>query len=171
MKFKYFRDPDNFAFKVESPKPCSICRATGVWFSASAFFGQHEIECICDKCLSNGELETLGIEANGINNRDTDEAKTILYRTPALPTWQDHSWPQVDGEYCIFERIASKNDFTDKNELLNSLSLHYLGSSDIDWLWDQLPEKAVNNIEEGNFNVSVYLFSCRGIKLCIWDAS
>lgn len=171
MKFKYFRDPDNFAFKVDEALACSICGRKGIWFDAGGFFGENEIDCICDKCLVDGRLENLGIETNEVSGGYGEEARTIIYKTPALPTWQDRSWPYINGEYCVFERVASKADFESKQEFMGTFFAQDSESSDLDWLWEMLPESRISNHFEGSLNISVYLFTCQGQKLCIWDAS
>ena len=171
MKFKYFRDPDNFAFKIEHNSKCSICDESGLWFDAGGYYGINEIECICDNCLLSGKLKELEIETNEAFEGTTDSKETIIYKTPSLPTWQDREWPFINGDYCIFEKIASKQDFKDKKELKQSLSDYYRDSTDIDWLWDMLPDTKITNINNGNFNISVYLFTTGGNKYCTWDAS
>lgn len=171
MKFKYFRDPDNFAFKVDKESYCSVCNKVGLWFDAGGFYGINEIECICDDCLADGKLKKLEIETNGASEGNAEEKEIIIYKTPALPTWQDRIWPFVNGRYCVFERMASKTDFEGKEEFKCSFSDSDKENSDLDWLWDMLPEKRIANHKEGNFDVSVYLFSCDGKKYCTWDAS
>lgn len=171
MKFKYFREPDNFAFKVNKASNCSVCGSNGLWFDAGGFYGKNEIECICDACLADGRLLDLGIETNEAFGSDIQETEIIVYKTPALPTWQDRVWPCVNGEYCVFERMASKSDFEGKEEFKNSFSAIDRENSDLDWLWHTLPEKRITNYLKGNSNVSVYLFTCKGQKYCTWDAS
>jgi uncharacterized protein CbrC (UPF0167 family) len=170
-KFKYFRDPDNFAFKVETDLPCSICKTEGLWFDAGGFYGTNEIECICDDCLATGKLKELEIETNEASQGTLDEIETIIYKTPALPTWQGRAWPYIEGSYCVFERMASKEDFDNKDEFLNSFSERDKEQSDLDWLWEALPERKINNHHDGNFDVSVYLFTLGEKKHCIWDAN
>tara|TARA_Y100000589_G_scaffold304380_1_gene317489 strand:+ start:72 stop:275 length:204 start_codon:yes stop_codon:yes gene_type:complete len=67
--------------------------------------------------------------------------------------------------------MASKADFVDKDEFKGSFSDFEKENSDMDWLWEMLPEKRIANHKDGNFNVSVYLFTCNGKKYCTWDAS
>jgi len=171
MKFKYFRDPDNFAFRVEDELPCSVCGKVGLWFDAGGFYGFSEIECICDDCLADGKLKELEIETNQAFEGSTEEKETIIYKTPGLPTWQDKVWPFVDGQYCVFERMASKADFKSKEEFQASFSGREQENSDLDWLWDILPDQQIANHKDGNFDVSVYLFTCNGKKICTWDAN
>jgi len=171
MKFKYFRDPDNFAYKTEKAKECSICQNVGIWFDASCFYGENEIESICDDCLLAGKLKELGIETNEAFDGEDEDIETITYKTPVLPTWQGREWPFVDGQYCIFERMASKEDFANKDEFINSFLEDDRNTTELDWLWENLTDKRIRNHQEGNFNVSVYLFTLDGKKVCTWDAS
>ncbi|TCI01297.1 hypothetical protein EZV61_18660 [Corallincola luteus] len=170
MNFKYFRDPDNFAFKTDEPMKCSVCGMLGVWFDAGGFYGIDEIECICDECLAAGKLKALEIEANEAFGGSAEENDEIIFATPALPTWQDRVWPYVDGSFCVFERIASKQDFDSKEEFKRAFSNKVAEQSDLEWLWQTLPEKTVENYQQGG-DVTVYLFSNNGAKYCTWDAN
>jgi len=169
--FRYFRDPDNFAFKVDQASPCSVCGRVGLWFDAEGFYGANEIECICDDCLAQGRLKELEMETNEALEGTEEEKDIIRFRTPALPTWQDRMWPFVNGQYCVFERMASKSDFESKEEFKASFSDSDKASSDLEWLWDVLPDERIANHKAGNFDVSVYLFTCDGKKYCTWDSS
>jgi len=170
MKFRYFRDPDNFAFKIEEEQQCSVCKDVGRWFDAGGFFGVNEIDCICDNCLSEEKLEELEIETNEAFEGTDEEKREIIYKTPALPTWQGNRWPYVVGGYCVFERIASKEDFDGKDDFVGSFSNSDTKNSDMEWLWDSLPVKIIKNVNEGA-DISVYLFSRNGKKHCTWDSS
>jgi len=170
MKFKYFRDPDNFSFKVDEPSECSLCGKVGLWFDGGGFSGVDDIECVCDSCLVDGRLQELEIETNEALEGCVEDQKIIIYKTPSLPTWQDRAWPFVNGSYCVFERMASKADFESKEDFMSSVLDSEGKNSDLKWLWEGLPEKRIANHKEGNFNVSVYLFTSNGEKYCIWDA-
>lgn len=171
MKFKYFRDSENFAFRVGEKSKCSLCEKVGLWFDAVGYYGLNEIECICDSCLAEGKLKELEIETNEATEGSIEEIETIIYKTPSLPTWQDREWPYVNNQYCVFERMASKEDFHSKEEFKGSFMGSDIESTDFNWLWAILPEKKIANLKEGNFDVSVYLFTLSGKKYCTWDAS
>lgn len=170
MKFKYFRDPDNFAFKTDSESDCSVCGRLGKWFDAGGFYGVDDIECICDDCLAGGRLKELEIETNEASNGSVEEIDEIIYATPSLPTWQDRIWPYINGNYPVFERIASKEDFDDINEFKAAFSTEDADSSDLDWLWEILPDKKLKSYHQGG-DVTVYLFSSNSGKHCKWDAN
>lgn len=171
MKFKYFRDPDNFAFKVEQPTKCSVCGNLGLWFDAGGFYGINEIECICENCMAGGKLKELEIETNEAFEGAEEDKEEIIFRTPALPVWQSREWPFIDGKCCVFERMASKADFSNKEVFKESVLPSDREGSDLDWLWEAMPDKKIKNHKEGNFDVSVYLFSLNGKKYTSWDAS
>ncbi len=171
MTFKYFRDPDNFAFKMDKPSECILCNNVGLWFDTGGYYGINEIECICDECLIKGKLKELEIEANEAFEGNTEDKETIIYKTPALPTWQSREWPFINGEYCVFERIASKEDFDGKEDFQSSFTESDRESSDLDLLWSGLQKTQITNHREENFNASVYLFTSNGKKHCIWDSN
>lgn len=148
-----------------------MCGNTGIWFDAGGFYGSTEIDCICDTCLAGGKLRDLGIETNEGLEGTQEQKEEIVYRTPALPTWQDRWWPYVDGDYCVFEKIASKTDFRDESDFIASFSDQDNKSSDLSGLWEMLPSKEISSIANGNYDVSVYLFTRNGRKHCTWDAS
>ena len=170
-EFKYFRDPKNFAHRTDGPKDCSVCGAKGVWFDAGGLYGTREIACICDACLAAGRLQELEIETNEAFEGTPAQKEEIVFRTPALPTWQDRCWPFIDGDYCVFEKIASRHDFADLAEFKSSFTKQDQETSDLDGLWNMLPSKTITSIQDGNYDVSVYLFSRNGKKHCTWDAS
>ena len=171
IKFRYFRDPENFSFRTDESKSCSICGREGVWLDGGGFYGSADIECICDSCLAEGKLKELDIETNEAFEGTDEQKEEIIFKTPALPTWQDRCWPFLDGDYCIFEKIASKPDFADKEDFKASFPEEERKISDLDGVWDMLPTKAITSIKDGNYDVSVYLFTRNGKKHCTWDAS
>jgi hypothetical protein len=44
INFSYFRDPNNFAFRIEQTSNCSLCNKKGLWFDASVFSGENDTE-------------------------------------------------------------------------------------------------------------------------------
>jgi uncharacterized protein CbrC (UPF0167 family) len=187
MSYKYFRDPQNFALICEEQGPCSICGEIGLWFDAQGFYGTQDLDSVCDACLKSGKLIDLDISTNDVrldliekvfSNRKILEELTneIIYKTPSLPTWQDMSWPFVGEDFCIFEKIASKTDFVmdgepNKKIFISSFSEDDAKISDLDWLWEALPEHPITNLKDGNYDVTIYLFSTGGKPFCTWDAS
>ncbi|MDY6993951.1 MAG: CbrC family protein [Pseudomonadota bacterium] len=170
MSFEYFRYPEKFASMAENPEPCSVCGEAKKCFDAGGYSGIRDIDFICADCLKAGKLIELDIEANLNFDDGSEAAKTITYRTPALPTWQDTAWPMIDGRFPIFECIASKEDFKDRNEFLDSFIEDDQTKADIEWVWNSLPSKKLNSYKDGG-DVSVYLFTLDSKKYWIWDAS
>jgi len=92
-----------------------------------------------------------------------------VYRTPSLPTWQDSFWPIKNGRPYRFLKIASKRDYASKAEFIDSL--HDCDIDDLDRLWDILPDHAIRNMKEGQYDVSFYLFDFEADRLTVWDAN
>ena len=170
MNFKFFSDTDNFAFRLDEPSNCSVCSKVGLWFDAEMYAGANEIKCICDSCLSSGGLIQLGIEPNDSIDNGTEDFKTIIYKTPSLPSWQDIQWPLINGSYPVFERIASKEDFVSKEEFIDSFIASGDKNTDLDWLWGLLPDKKLASYK-GASDISVYLFRLEEHKYWLWDSN
>jgi hypothetical protein len=170
MKFEYFKYPERFAFLTDGPKACSICDKTEICFDAGGYSGVNDIDCICNNCLVAGKLIDLEIEPNMNFDDGSEAAKTITYKTPALPTWQDTVWPMIEGRFPVFEYIASKHDFKDNQEFLDCFIESDQKKEDVEWLWESLPDKQLYSYKEGR-DVSVYLFSLDNRKYWIWDAN
>lgn len=166
---------------MDKSSKCSLCGEEGIWFDSGGYYGVNEIECICPKCLASGKLKDHDIEANITYPKEVYDSigeekgsaliDVISYQTPQLPVLQDGSWPFMNGDFCIFEKIASKHDFQSKEEFRNSFSKDDQENSDLDWLWDVLPEHEISSLKNGNYDISVYLFTNHGAKYCTWDAS
>jgi len=149
---------------------CSICEKTEICFDGRGFYGVNEIECICEECLANGRLEDLEIFTNDVYSGSDEQRNEIAFRTPKLPTWQDVEWPFVDGDYCVFEKLASKEDFDNVDDFRKSILKADLESMDVDLVWSSMPNKKILNLSDGNHSLTIYLFSSSGKKICIWDA-
>jgi uncharacterized protein CbrC (UPF0167 family) len=172
IEFRYFRDPQNFAFRTDEEKICPICGEKETWLDGGGFYGANDIECICDTCLSEGKLKELEFETNEAFEGTVEQKEEIVFRTPALPTWQDRCWPFRDGDYCVFEKIASKVDFTSKEEFVGSFTKEDQENSDLSDIWDNyLADNPITSIQDGNYDISIYLFTRNGKKHCTWDAS
>ena len=172
MEFTYFKNPTSFAFLTDQEQPCSICKDVQICFDTGGYAGVNEIDCICTHCLKSGKLKSLEIEANQFYFDDSDESIELTYMTPALPTWQETIWPCIDGEFPVFEKIASKQEFENKDEFINT---YYSQDNEeepnnIDWLWEMLPEKTLKSYKDAH-DISVYLFTKNGEKYWVWDAN
>jgi uncharacterized protein CbrC (UPF0167 family) len=187
MNYRYFRDPKNFSFICDEKGPCSVCGEIGLWFDAQSFYGTQDLDSVCDACLKGGKLIDLDVSTNYVRidlvekifpeKKKLEElTNEIVYKTPSLPSWQDLSWPFVENDFCIFEKIASKIDFIldgvpDKNLFMSSFSEDDADNSDLNWLWETLSEHPITNLKDGNYDMTVYLFSTSGKPFCTWDAN
>lgn len=153
----------------------------GLRLDGDSLYGTSQIEAVCFKCVERGALIEDDISTNSVNIDPVREAlgkdkaeeftNTIIYRTPKLPTWQDTYWPFVDGDFAIFLKIASKTDFVDQNQFADSILPHGDSESDPEWQWHMLPDHPINNLKDGQYDISVYLFRRNDRLLTIWDAN
>ncbi|WP_159084247.1 CbrC family protein [Saccharobesus litoralis] len=170
MEFKYFKNPDKFAFLTSEPEACSVCGKLEVCFDAGGYSGINSIDCICFECLASGKLIDLDIEPNMIFDDGSEASKTITYKTPALPTWQETAWPTIKGRQPTFECIASKQDFLNKQDFLDCFIEDNQTREEVEWIWDTLPDKKLSSYEDAS-DISVYLFSLDNKKYWVWDAN
>jgi len=170
MEFKYFKHPQKFAYLTKDEKTCSVCQDTKICFDAGGYSGINDIDYVCAECLKAGKLIDLEIEPNMIFDDGSEAAKTITYRTPALPTWQDTVWPTIDGQHPVFDCIASKKDFENKQDFLDCFIEGNQTKEEIEWLWDVLSDKQLNSYKEAG-DLSVYLFILGDKKYWVWDAN
>ena len=180
--FRYFQDPLNFAYLRDDKSPCHFCGSIESRIDGSHCRGEATIDAICFRCLRDGRLINLDLTFNDVDlNRvdssiaDSDEfdriTNLIMYCTPPLPTWQDIWWPFSDGDFCTFLKIASKRDFRDQKEFIESVHDEYKDMNDPDELWSFLPEREIRNLSDGQYNVSVYLFQRGNRLITTWDAN
>lgn len=176
MSFKYFKNPIAFAYMAEKGVACHFCGATSDCLDGTHFFGQEDIGAICFTCMKTGRLIELDISTNEIDEfsldsriEDSDQvANEITYCTPSVPTWQDSSWPVKNGRPYKFIKIASKLDYESKAQFLSSL---FEKSEDPEWLWNMLPDHKIENMEEGQYDISFYLYELKGDIITTWDAN
>lgn len=169
MDFEYFKYPERFAFLTDDQVACSICCDVKVCFDAGGYSGVNQIDCICSECLKAGKLIDLEIEPNMIFDDGSEASKIITYKTPGLPTWQDTAWPTINGLKPVFQCIASKQDFTGKEDFLDCFIEGDQAKEDVEWIWDTLPDRKLNSLKEAG-DISVYLFSLDNRKYWVWDA-
>jgi uncharacterized protein CbrC (UPF0167 family) len=180
--FRYFQDPLNFAYIREDNAPCHFCGSTESRIDGSHCRGETSIDSVCFNCLRDGKLIDLDLTTNDLdfsrlnsyilNEEERDElSNQIVYCTPPLPTWQDTWWPFVDGDFCKFIKIASKMDFRNQDEFIDTLYDEYKGTNDPDELWSFLPDKEIRNLSDGQYDVTVYLFHRDKRRVTTWDAS
>ena len=57
MKYRYFRDPDNFAYKTDQAKSCSVCGQVGIWFDAGGLYGVMRSSVFVTQLVSRRQVE------------------------------------------------------------------------------------------------------------------
>ena len=181
LAFPYFTDPVNFAYLRDDDAPCAFCGSTSHRLDGDHLYGVDEIDAACFDCVERGALIERDISTNSVNLklvRDTigaDAAEsltnTILYCTPKLPSWQDTYWPFVDGDFATFVKIASKTDFADQSHFADTILPDGISEPDPDWQWEMLPDHPINNLKDGQYDVSIYLFRRADRLVTIWDAN
>lgn len=185
MKFKYFKNAKKFASWLEQPTTCDFCEEEKMCFDASAFFGEAEVDAICEQCLFSGRLREKDIFTcegdaeelirqlkalhpslpDGDIMQMAEEKTDELERTtPKITAWQDWFWPCADGDYCVFIGYGSQalyNELApdgDGEELFkNSMYDDVDDMPELDELWnDYLPEDAIESLEESEGNDTLF---------------
>ena len=181
ITFPYFADPVNFAYLAEPGTQCGVCGLPELCFDTAGCTGTGSITAACPSCLKTGKLIEIDVSTNDVGgdyasklnpSLDAAEHSTVIaYCTPQLPTWQDMEWPILEGDFCRFIKIASRTDFTSKEELLSLIPQRDWNGRDAGELWDMVPEARITNLKDGNFDVSFYLFASKTQKLVLWDCN
>ncbi|PCJ21248.1 MAG: hypothetical protein COB02_01295 [Candidatus Cloacimonadota bacterium] len=166
--FKYFENPEKYSYLEKSSTTCCICNEEkSILYSIAT----DDFECCCNECLLEGKLIEAGTWINDCDPNNYD-SNVITYQTPPLPTWQDLNWPIVDGTFCVFIKLASKVDFDNNIEKFRSAALPIeVDLSQIEELWEALPNKKITSLQDGNYDTSFYLFRHNESYYWIWDAS
>lgn len=201
MTFKYFDRPETLTGFIDEKTSCSICGAIKLCFDAGSFYGHDEITSICPECLSSGKLfeidtntcngdidellrqlkelnpDATEYEIREIANKKTNELEKT---TPPLISWQDWSWPCLDGDYCKFIGYGSKPfynslsaELTGEELFKNSFYYNLKDESDVDFLWKEiLPETEVVDYKDSNVLSTIfYVFKSLNSDriITIWD--
>lgn len=176
MTFTYFENPLKFSPLSDGLTTCAICGKEKICFDASLFYGEDQIDAICQECLTEGKLKDKNIftcqgDAEELQRQlkdlhptwsdeqlDEDVSRktfSLEKTTPHLVTWQDWEWPCADGDYCKFIGYGSKPLYaslapgTDGKQLFNH-SFYYTieEDSDTESFWDVLlPKDEINDYE------------------------
>lgn len=166
--FKYFEDPENYAYLEESHIKCCVCGTPDpILYSIVT----DEFDCSCARCLLDGRLIESKTWINDCDP-DHDDSDIITYQTPPLPTWQDLDWPSIDGSFCTFIKLASKVDFGQDFEVFRDSAFpNQVDHAQIQELWYVLPSNPITSLETGNYDTSFYLFRHSGRIYWMWDAN
>lgn len=93
----------------------------------------------------------------------------IEHCTPKLPTWQDQVWPFKNDAFCRFIKIASQKDYTGPDDLFNSIAPNMHFGRDANDLWEMLPDVKITCLDDGNQDISFYLFMSGKQKVTMFD--
>ncbi len=180
MSFRYFQHPHEFSTYTKEPQLCDFCGEERPGY-AGPYYGQNDIEFVCEACLIQGRLTEAGASTNEgsrlIRNQlqlyhpelspEQREALVIQrideleYRTPSLVTWNDIEWPGHCGDYCRFIKIAGRPDIValaGGRDAKAFFYAHLMGRAHPDWWADIRPDSPRNN--EVAYSMEVYLFQC-----------
>ena len=199
MEFKYFKYPKKFGVYISGKNNCSICNWKGKCMDATPFYGEEMLDAICPKCLKEGKLQGRNIFTNdgdtetlldqlvelypdatneeivAMARTRTDELET---QTPTILSWQDWKFPCADGDYCEFIGFASQQSL---NELApNGNGQAFLQSifyknfkvvENFDNLWGNIPVQPIENLDQANRDILVYLFKSvvTDTYIATWD--
>lgn len=185
MTFKYFDRPDLFVGLRDTETICDTCGQFKFCFDAEGFLGSDNLTSICPECLAFGKLTNLNsftcdgdikklveqlkqLNPNLTDNEIQDIAneKTIELEktTPSLITWQDWSWPCLEGDYCKFIGFGTKpmyqllaKDTPVEDFFKDSF---YKPEQFIDYLWTEaVPNTIIKNYEDSNqYGTLFYVF-------------
>ena len=188
-KFKYFLQPEKYAYVLEKKEECDICHKIAKCFDGSTYYGEEEYNAFCFECVSNGRLEEVnafGVDPDAralrnqliekypllskdeIENKLQEKTKELSFTTPKFPTWQDFFWPAHCGDYCEFIKLAGQADYNELapnrngKEFFKNTLYYNLQDTDIDAVWNDLKKNSVKGIVNDNDNWSpmAYIFKC-----------
>lgn len=132
MPYKYFKHPKRFVAFHDDETNCQICKEKKICLDASSFYGEDELDSVCEDCLKAGRLTEIGACTNDADAEmlvkqlkelhpnwtkkelyEDAKAKTdeLELRTPPILSWQEWKYPAADGDYCQFIGFASKQDY------------------------------------------------------------
>lgn len=151
------------------------------------FYGEDEIEFICEDCLQRGEIVEIGATTNDgdmeslreqiaelqPNLKDEQIAKeverkfaTLAEQTPPMATHAPLLWPAHCGDFCVYLKEAGRADLqklAPGGDSLAFVQMHFLQSDqhqDPEKIHAKMrPEATENN--HISHSPAVYLFKCR----------
>ena len=200
MTFKYFDKPEIFVGLRELETICDTCGQNKLCYDAESFYGSDDLTSICPDCLASGllverdaftcsgdiqnlkkqlKLQNPDLADNRIQEIANDKTIELEKTTPHLVTWQDWSWPCVDGDYCKFIGYGSKPLYKElaKGEPVEEFfrnSFYDTGLYNEDLWAGSVPDKSIKNYNDSNQHGTLfYVFkSLNSDKIItIWDCN
>lgn len=190
MQFRYFLEPEKFAYILEDEQECDICGKESRCFDGSLFLGEEEYNAFCLDCVAKGKIldvgafavdpdltalteqlkkKNPGVSDKKIEKRAEELTQQLEGTTPKFPTWQDWLWPAHCGDYCQLLRLAGQEDYnrqaTDGKgiELFRrTLYGHLKDMTNVDEIWAALKPGSIKGITDSqdNWSPMAYMFKC-----------
>jgi len=182
--FKYYPHPEKWLKNINEAT-CELCSQYSVCITANDVRLDKD-KRYCITCINNFSLKPfLETEDRRINEasyksiieertkrfpqKDHDEivkeAKyfqdLIRYATPKVVTWQDITWPDHCGDFCIFESYGAQSE-------INALADDGDGNAFMegaveDWhleFWNELSDNPLTNENCLDSHIGIYIFRC-----------
>lgn len=184
--YPYFADPENFSTWSDHPQECNLCGEEKPGFEGP-FYGEDEIEFICEDCLERGEIVEIGATTNDGDMESLREQLTemqsnlneeqvarevekkfaaLAEQTPPMATHTSLLWPAHCGDFCVYVKEVGRKDLEVNGpggDSLGFLQMHFLQTDqhqDPEKIHATMrPESTENN--HISHSPAVYLFRCR----------
>ena len=82
MAYKYFKHPNRLAAFHDEAIACQICEEKKTCLDASSFYGEDELEAVCEDCVKAGRLKEIGACTN-----DADAEMLVKQLEELHPDW------------------------------------------------------------------------------------
>jgi uncharacterized protein CbrC (UPF0167 family) len=197
--FRYHRRPHDFSCYSKELRTCDLCGELSAGYQGGVFYGDIDIEFVCEKCLITGKLAEKQVFTNSgnlhelkIQIRERQPNLSILeverlaqtkdgeliHRTPPVITWQNLIWPIHCADYCCFIKEVGKPDILKivpegkAHSLFHSRDdKRFSSDSEEFWQWfeDIRPDSPSDNSVA--YSIGVYLYQCLICQeyVALWD--
>ncbi|MBK9007175.1 MAG: CbrC family protein [Anaerolineae bacterium] len=196
--FRYHHSPHDFSCYSKELRTCDLCGNLSSGYQGGVFYGDIDIEFVCETCLINGKLAEKQVFTNSGNLHELKiqirekqpnlsileverlaQAKDdeLIHRTPTVITWQDFHWPIHCADYCCFIKEAGKPDILEiapkgRTHLLFHPRDERFSSDDEEfWQWFDNIRPDSPDDKSVSYSIGVYLFQCLNCQeyLALWD--
>jgi uncharacterized protein CbrC (UPF0167 family) len=194
-EYRYFAEPHVFSTYTDGAKACAICGEHRYGYD-EPFYGDDEIDFICEPCMLAGRLIERGLKTNlgdasilrvqlrskkkkaspdEIAKLAEERTAVIETQTPAIVMWEALSWPSHCGDYCRFIGEVGQPDIVaiaPKSRAREWFDNHVIDRELYDGkLWDIVPDKSANGRPLNTSNV-FYLYQCLECNeyVIAWDS-